>query len=991
MIRPYKILCIGVNHVPGSGFKPLSYAEKNAADAASYFKTLFHAEVTSLTGKEATKTKILNWLSRINTEPGMPGQERSREEITVILFFSGHASAKKNMRKKKWERCLWVHGETGNDLETLYLKMPEILKLLGNPLHRLIVLIDACYQLEGKSSKDSIFEEFKKTERMTSLKPFVIISSSAPGQHLFEDPTLEHGVLTHYLLKTLAGKYTFFLKKKIAFFKFLQILEKKVKNHCFSTSTGRKRSLPMLMKNGVMAQFSGKSFKLPILEPIPLIIDPTNYFFKRKTTQLVYFFTRTRIRTKVSLAGIILGILGLLLYLAGSSMVHIHSNSPQQTLFQETLLKQQNYSLDKLGTQHMGKDRYQDVNYYLFRHNWVNAFLQKLDETGKIILLGNLLGHRLSGIDKRNILGYALEHNHDVFYWDPKDVMMLLRTIRDAYRNFNKSQKQKALELLAKLGKNGEQTAQWGITFTREADQDLKKIFLQHFYTPDFVKKNPNFLNIYDYLYLKRNKKQIPPEVGLRLQRKTEIYLQTAADSIPDTSIEITDKTKLPKIYKKLGILAVFGSHHFRKKASAVFEQAFFPDEVFGLFWDASNLQDKLWLLELYMKRVQRVHDHFLVWDQLVYRYIPRVPPEEKGKILAIIMNTNLELVQEKYRDTLLNYLRYIDPHTVPLADWEKWIQRYALDPASLFYWLIEKDYEAVFSFIEKHYEYFKNLFNGGVFDRLYRFNKTKTVNLAKEIFKISTGKDRLQAAVFLYNKDYPGYSAFILEFLEKARENIHNQKILRDFYGSINKALIKLINNNKNLRQRIKSISFHPKLFYRFFRANLQLWSEQTIQKFLAADIPRRYIDGYPFLKKCEQLPGIYRKTMLLKIINADIEPHFRSRVEADLAKHYPREFLEMTFNDNYNWNRETRRNIVSAYQEFSYKELKEELTRNLRTKSYWKVDFICETLVGKKHEELNIGDLRYILAAFNRPLERIVLRELRYYLHKRQFMEVK
>jgi hypothetical protein len=988
MIRRYKILCIGVNHVPGSGFKPLSYAGKNAANAAAYFKTLNYAEVTSLTGKEATKTKIIRWLTRINTEPGMPGPDKSKEETTVILFFSGHASAKKNKRKKEWERCLWVHGETGNDLETLYLKMPGILNLLNNPFHRLIIVIDACYHLEGKSPKGSIFEEFKKTEPMTSLKPYVIISSSAAGRHLFEDPALEQGVLTHYLLKTLAGKYTFFLKKQIAFFKFLQILGKKVKSHRFSTNTGRKRVLPMLMDNGVMAHFSGKSSKLPILEPTPLITDPTNHFFKRKTAQFFHFFTRTRIRTKVSLACIILGILVLLLYLVDNSMVRIHFNSPQQALFQETLLEPQRYSLDKLGTQQVGKDRYQDVSFYLFKHNWVNAFLQKLDETGKIILLGNLLGHRLNNIDERQILGFALENSHDVFYWDPEDVRSLLRTIRDAYRNFNKSQKQKALELLAKLGKNGEQTAQWGITFTKETDQDLRNLFLQHFYTPDFIKKNPEFLNIYDYLYLTRNKKEIPPDVDLRLRRETRMYLQTAADSIPGTLNDITDKTKLSKIYKKLGILAVFGSHHFRKKAAAVFEQAFFPDEVFGLSRDAGNLQDKLWLLELYMKRVQQVDEPYLVWYQLVFRYIPRASREEKGRILAIIMNTNLELVQEKYRDTLLNYLQYIDPHIVPLADWGNWIKRYSLDPKHVFYWIIEKDYEEVFSFLENHYGNFKNLFNGGVFDRLYEFNKTKTVNLAKGIFKISTGKDQLQAAVFLYNKDYPGYSTFILEFLEKAGDNIRYQQIIQGFYGSINEVLIKLINNNKNLRQRLKRVSFHPKFFYRFFQANLQLWPEQTIQKFLTSEIPRSYIDGYPFLKKCEQLPDEKRKKMLFKIINADIEPHFRSRVEAALANHYPREFLEMVFHNRYSWNRETGRNVVSAYQEFSYKELKEELTRNLRTKSYWKVGFICESLVGKKHEELNIEDIRYILAEFNRPLERMVLRELRYYLHQRRFL---
>ncbi len=992
MIQSYKILCIGVNNVPGNGFKLLSYAEKNAADATKYFKTSSN-DVTLLTGEEATKTKILNWLNRINTDPELPGQDKSKEETTVILFFSGHASAKKNKKKNEWERCLWVHGNAGNDPDTQCLKMPEILNALNNPLQRLIVIIDACYHLEGKQPLRSIFEEFKKSERITNLKPYAIISSSSPGQHLFEDPVLGQGVFTHYLLKTFAGKYTFFLKKKIAFFKFLQILDKKVKNHRFSTSTGRKRALPLLMENGVITHFSGKSFKLPILEPTPLIISPSDHFFKRKTAQLAHLFTCTRIRTRIGLAVSILGVLLLLFYLAVSSMVHIHFNSPQQALFQETLLEQQRYSLDKLGTQQVGKDRYQQVSLYLFKHNWVNAFLHKLDETGKIILLGNLLGHRFNNIDERQILGFALKNSHDVFYWDPEDVRSLLRTIRDAYRNFNKSQKQKTLEFLAKLGKNGEQTAQWGITFTRETDQDLRNLFLQHFYTLDFIKKNPDFLNIYDYFYLKRNQKQLPPEVDLRLRKETEMYLQTVADSIPNSIIDITDKTELSKIYKKLEILALFGSHHFRKKASAVFNQAFLPDEVFGLFWDASILQDKLWLLELYMKRVQHVDEPYLVWDQLVFRYIPRSPSEEKGRILAIIMNAKLELVHKKYRDNLLNYLQYVDSHIVPLSDWGNWIKRYSLDPKYVFYWIIDKDYKEVFSFLQKRYEYFKNKFNGGVFERLYQFNKPKTINLAKKIFDIGSAKDRLHAAVFLYNKNYQEYSTFILDCLEKAGENTQYQQILQNFYGSINEALTKLVGNHENLRQRLKRLSFHPRFFYTFFRANLQLWPDKTIQQFLRSEIPRGYLDGYPFLKKSEQLPDIYRKKMLIKISNADIEPHFRSRVEAALAKHYPGEFLEMAFNDNYNWNEESRRNIVSAYQEFSCEVLKKELILNLRRESYWKVGFICEALLNKndKDKGLNIRDIQDILAEFDRPLERIVLRELRYYLHKRQFLEVK
>ncbi|NIM13980.1 MAG: hypothetical protein GTO45_18195 [Candidatus Aminicenantes bacterium] len=993
MSERYNVLCIGVNKVPGKAWKELKYAEKNAAAVAEYFNVLKDiAHVTLLTGKDAAKPNIINWIEKCNASP---------EELNVILFFSGHASSQKNEDTKIPERCLWVHngGDTGTDAnrQTHPLKMPEVLKLLNNPLHRLIVIIDASYRIDSSISLREIFEEFKESERFISLKPYMIISDCAVNEYAFEDPALRHGVLTHYLLRTLSGKYTFFLQKKVALFKFLEILDKKVRTHRFITQTGRKRSLPMLMEKGVMAHFSSKGFKLPVLEPIPLVLDSSKNVFLQKISQLAHFLTCTRLRTKILLMGRLLGILLLLVYLVHISVVRIHFIPSQHAVLQDTLLGQRSYSLDKLDAQMVGRKYFEEFSLYRFKHNWVDALLRKLDEKGRIVLLGNLLGKRMTGVNEEQLLAFASKNSHDVFYWDPEDVMKLLGTIWKGYRYFDINRKRMTLELLAKLGKNGKTTALGISDFRSETDQGLRNLFLEHFYSNDFLKKNGNYFNMYDYLYLVKSNKQVPPSIEKKLKKETEKYLRAVADSIPGSHIEITDRDKLSEVYQKLEILASFGSHYFREKASGVFEKAFFPDEVIDLSWDCGNFQDKLWVLELFFKRVQHVNHYERVWERLVYRHIPNSTIKEKTGILKTILDTNLELIPKKYWNNLMLSIRYVDPRMVTLTDWENWLHKYHFDFQYIRYmlhWIIDKDYETVFPFLENHYEYFKNSFIEHIFARLYEFNKSKTVNLAKKIFEIGSEKDRLYAAVFLYNQSYPEYSAFIIEFLEKTPKKIYNQNLLKEFYGSINDAVIQLISNEKNLKKRLKHVLNHSKLFCRFFRTNMQFWPEQTIHRVLTVKIPKVYNDeGEYFLDVCERLPDEYRKKMLVKIFKADIYEDFRYRAESALAKHYPGEFLELVFNGWYEWRRYTRGHVGDAYQEFSYDELRDKLILNLRKESYWKVGFICEALLikNKKDQGLNIEDIRYILKEFTGPLERIVLRELRYYLNKRQFLEVR
>jgi hypothetical protein len=120
----YKVLCIGVNRVPG--LKRLNYAEKDAQTTAKYFKTLKDkVDVTLLTGEKTTRANILNWVKECS---------RIQGKLTVIIFFAGHGSAEKDENEKKLERCLWINSNPDTGPGSHQLKTAEILNLLNNPL-----------------------------------------------------------------------------------------------------------------------------------------------------------------------------------------------------------------------------------------------------------------------------------------------------------------------------------------------------------------------------------------------------------------------------------------------------------------------------------------------------------------------------------------------------------------------------------------------------------------------------------------------------------------------------------------------------------------------------------------------------------------------------------------------------------------------------------------------------------------------------------------
>jgi hypothetical protein len=900
----FKVLCIGVNRVPVQGFHELRYAEKDARTAAKYFATLKDkAEVTLFTGEKATRENILDWVEDCS---------KIREELKIIIFFAGHGSAEEDENKKKLERCLWIDSNIDTEPDAHRLKTSEILNLLKNPLHKLIFLIDACYNFDPQQevSIQDIFKQFKESERMIALKQYAIISASAVNQVALEDPRLGHGVLAYYFLQTMAGKYTFFLSKRIAFFKLLVILDKKVRNHRFLTDTGRKHPLKMLKENGIMVHWHDKDFALPVLEPIPLIEDPDKNAFQKKLSRWAHFFKRTRLRNKIRQVTGILAAALVLLTLAHLSMVRIHfvykgpQSMPQNPLRSKSFLQYTIFHnfffgpaglyLDKMESERLGQDTEKTFTLYLFKHNWAAAFIRRLDEKGKIILLGNYLGEPIRGVDENQIVNFALQNYNrgDNFYWHPRDVKKFLKLIQKEYKNLYYDRKKIALQTLAELGEHGKTAAINVFDFKKETDQELRDLFLKHFYSPDFWERNFADFNLYDYLCLITYNKQIPFPNNRDSGEKTKKFFYTIVQSLPDANTHITDTNKLSEIYGKLKVLAHLGSPYFQKKAAVILKLAFDPDNVLDLILICKNFNDRVWLLEQYFKRMQNTDITWTPWCKLTHDLFKKITVKEKSKIIKFLINTKYRLLPKDHRDSLFWNLRDPDPKIIGLSDWENWMKKYPHSRDTALIAIIKMKSPQVFPFIESHYRYFKGNLPEYILEDLYKINGDKTIQLVKNLYAVSSLKDKLCCAIFLFGRNYKEYSTYIIDLLQEAKNDKQKKDIFRYFYWTVTKALIRIVETNEISKDEIWFLMNDRELFYAFDELNLRLWPEEVKKILLASKIPHDYKQGIPLLRACEKLSGPYREKMLIKISKANIDETFRVNAESSLIKYYPGSF---------------------------------------------------------------------------------------------------
>lgn len=1005
--HPYKVLCIGVNRVPLMGMRELDYAEKDARATAQYFKVLKDkAEVILLTGKDATRQNILN---RVKTWSAI------QTGLNIIIFFAGHGTAEKDENSKRLERCLWIDSNPNSDISSHRVKTSEILALLNNPLHRLIFITDACYNL-GKRQKTSIkdiFEQFNESERITGLKHYVMISASAVNKVALEDPQLKHGVLGYYFLKTISGQYSFFLSRKIKVLRFLAILDKQVRNHRFLSNTGRKLTMKSLRNNGIMVHYSGDDFDIPILEPRPFIRDPGKNFFQQEISSIIHMFTCVRLRARFYCLVFLLGLLVLLLSLVHVSVMRIHFDPRHQksALFHDTPWGVPEFRLDKIdGSNFMkqsptepGPYRYKNFNCYFFKHNWTGALLRKLDERGRIVLQGNLQGVPITGVPEDKILDFALWNNIDIFYWHPGDIVKTLSSLRRGYKHFNGNQVRNALTLLAKTGKTGEAAAQELFDFKGETFQRYRDLFLEHFYSPGFWEQHFRDFKPADYLYLLKNKKTLllphpqshlknraPDQKNEKIQ-EIQQYLDAVARNIPDFAPgkggEIVNREG---IYGKLGILAFFGSPHFQEKASDIFQHTFNLDEIRDLFWYCRELNDKIWLLEQFLTRARNINIPQFFWTNFIDGYINKLPATGRSHLLKRIIDSAFQLVPRQDRYNLMDGLKDVDPNVIRLSDWEKWMKKYQIDPFHAIFAISRIKSPRVFSFLRTHLEYFKGNFGKKVFDNLYETDPRETVKLVKKLCAESPG-DKFTSAVFLVNKNYHEYAPVVVDHLKQDKQRRQYIIEIGCYFGTLTGTLMRIAEKDEKLKDELQCLLADRKLFYGFYPLLSRYWPQQARRILMTNKITQKSTRGIPLKSFLSKIPTEPRKEILIKLCIENTDEKFKSGIESVLAENYPEEFINLVYSGSYVWQRSTREHVIKAFQSFSLEMLKPGLEISLKQGVNWNVRLISQALVNKvSSKEIQLQDLRDILKTYNRPEHRIMIRNIRHYINKSHFNQL-
>lgn len=993
----YKVLCTGLNKLPIKGVDKLNCAESDARAVAAYFEaSSLVSDVTCLTGNNTKKADILQWLEESNNSPA---------ETTVVLYFAGHGSASIDEEEKKLERCLYVDGNRYASHEPHILPVSEIIKRVSHSPQRFIFIIDACYSFADDISSFKPFRDYKEAERFDSRKVYVMISATALNEDTFEDTGLGYGILTHQFLKTISGKYSAFWRKTIPVFRFLDVLDKKVKAYRYSNLTGRKRLHPDTVKNGIMVYCSDAKFNVPILEPVPylehILKPPGKSRYHRWISRLFHFFTRTRLRAKISLAVLFAAFSMMIFSIVSHSLVSFSYHPMQQSGFLHYPSNQRGLPLAGIRGTMFGRQRSNAAfEITLYKHSWIEALESKLDMSGKIVLRSNLLGRPRDYFDHKPLVVFALDNPSTVFYWDTGDVMQVVKEIRRRYRRLNNPDRVKALKLLANLGKTGANTAREIVNLEAEQNREIRNIFLAHYSTNQFLSKNKNILTLQDYLYLKQVKKNLPAPVEAFFEKSKNEYLSNIVKKFP-TKKELTNsasRERLDTSFKQLKILAIFGHKDFRKLARLFLNRAFEPYYFFSLAGNCSRPSDKAWVLTYYLKNTRVLDSRFNFWQRMAYTHIGNLPPPQKGAVIKILFDLHFHSIPGNYRDSLLWMLPKTSAESVTLTDLKRWITKYrdSISPGYVLETLVKLPYPERFEFILQHYQFFLGHFYQEAFEDMHSSRPDKTVEFLHRLFALTGKRDRLRIAVFMFNNHHHHmYGNFIYNFIRDAGTDMEKQSVLIDFRGSLNNALMRMAKEKDTYPDISRSYQYFLKnrvLLLKSLPFNLYMWPARVKKILEDIPVPRDYSSGNKLFIYFSRLPEPLRKKMLLKIFKHDLDLNFQYSIEKRIAKRYPQDFLRHVYGDDYLWGRYTRDAIVISYQTFSWRELVQKLRANLRDGCYWKSHLIATALVTKvKKDGLLIKELESILGEFNRPLARIALKDIRYEINRHRFQEEK
>lgn len=201
---------VGINSYEDKMIRPLRFA---SADAESFYNRLSQAlpknetHLSLLTDKDATRQNILELI----------GERLPRIAVAddlVLIFFAGHGAPETDDSVDSVSRYIVAHDTkynsifaTGIDLEA---DLTRLIKRIQAKL--IVVFMDTCFsgQAGGRTFEGPRIAQHRANLRagleLSKLdlgEGRVILSASDSNELAREDPTLQHGVFTFFVLQTL--------------------------------------------------------------------------------------------------------------------------------------------------------------------------------------------------------------------------------------------------------------------------------------------------------------------------------------------------------------------------------------------------------------------------------------------------------------------------------------------------------------------------------------------------------------------------------------------------------------------------------------------------------------------------------------------------------------------------------------------------------------------------------------------------------------------
>jgi hypothetical protein len=186
---PKLAIVVGVGAYSQTGFAQLDYAAKDALDMGKTLGQLGYV-VCTLTDGAASLNLLKQKLQEVE-------DTLDPKDGTIIFYFSGHGFALGG------NNYLATSDTSLSNLEKSGIKVSEVQATLERSgARRLVMWMDACRNNPVRGSKGDFQFAYRKYEDSKGTK---ILYATQAGEVSWEDPKLQHGVFTSYLLGALAG------------------------------------------------------------------------------------------------------------------------------------------------------------------------------------------------------------------------------------------------------------------------------------------------------------------------------------------------------------------------------------------------------------------------------------------------------------------------------------------------------------------------------------------------------------------------------------------------------------------------------------------------------------------------------------------------------------------------------------------------------------------------------------------------------------------